>query len=180
MCISPLKGRDAICACPRYKCVLRVFLHCHRNESRIHGPATCDITEPSGTPVSTTSCFVDTIVFNLLLVVKKIWETNLAKFDQDEEKRANVVGESKIKLINQNNQDLLNCNWSLSPTNLLNSTPRGVHLHHVDRETAVSRGAWHASVFSYLYSKGKSRREIGSGVHRSRAGSWKIRLFYLG
>lgn len=28
--------------------VSRVFLHCHRNESRIHGPATCDITGPSG------------------------------------------------------------------------------------------------------------------------------------
>lgn len=60
-----------LCMPSIYKCVLLVFLHCHRNESRIHGPATCDITEPSGTPVSTTSCFVDTIMFNLLLVAIK-------------------------------------------------------------------------------------------------------------
>lgn len=42
--------------------VRRVFLHCHRNESRIHGPATCDITGPSG-PARHSYFFVTMLYF---------------------------------------------------------------------------------------------------------------------
>lgn len=79
-CVLTLEGRrNALLVCPRYKCTVasRLCPLSSRNESRIHGPATCDITGPSGH----SRVFVATLYFvnTFLFVTKKRTQTRFRR-----------------------------------------------------------------------------------------------------
>lgn len=162
-CALP-QGSSATCVCPRYKRALRLTL---LSPKRVPDSWASDLwhhgTFGHSCLFVTMPYFADVIEFNSLLPQKESEsEISLKSYHSNRsiskiKKPGGTVDEDKIKLsnickiISANDRGSLNSCWSFSLSNIPKLTPRGVHLHHVNRETAVSRQrGWHVLV-SYIF-----------------------------